>query len=166
MLEVLIPADPLKPLRYLIVYSGIAPLAKAPLIPGHAARVVLDAPDDAPRMNVEAETELLQSELIDIVARREVLMARARGASKKSDWELVTELSKQVDTLPTLEQFQVRIEALKNPAIQTAKQNKDKAQESRIARMCKQITEMATQHLDPIKVKEFQVEMEEDKKSQ
>ena len=81
--EVVIPIDPAKPLRYLIVYSGAAPLAKAPLIPGHAERVVLEAPDDAPRLNVEAETELLQSELVDIVARREVLMARAGERARK-----------------------------------------------------------------------------------
>lgn len=164
--EVVIPADPAKPLRYVIVYSGVAPLAKAPLIPGHVERLVLEAPDDSARMNVEAETELLQSELVDIVARREVLMARARGASKKANWELVTDLKKQVDTLPTLDMFLVRIEALKTPAVQSAKRNKDKSQESRIARMCKQITEMATLHLDPVKVKEFHTEIEEEKKSQ
>ena len=160
-----IPADPAKPLRYLIVYSGAAPLAKAPLIPGHARQLVLEAPDDAPRLNVEAETELLQSELIDVVARREVLMARARAASSKDNWELVTDMEKQVEALPTLEQFQVRIEALKNPAVQTAKRNKDRAQESRIVRMCKQISEMALLHLDPLKVKEFKVEMAELKKT-
>ena len=164
--EIVIPADLSKPLRYLTVFSGAAPLAKAPLIPGAVARVVLEAPDDAPRLNVEAETDLLQSELIDIVAKREVLMARSRGASKKANWELVTEMEKQIDVLPTLDQFVVRIEALKNPAVQTAKKNKDKAQESRIVRMCKQISEMATLHLDPLKIKEFKTEMEENKKAQ
>ena len=162
---VVIPADPTKPLRHLIVYSGAAPLAKAPLIPGHARKLVLEAPDDAPRLNVEAETELLQSELVDVVARREVLMARARGASQKDNWDLVSDMEKQVDTLPTLEQFQVRIEALKNPAVQTAKRNKDRGQESRIVRMCKQISEMAILHLDPLKVKEFKTDMAELKKT-
>lgn len=164
--EVLIPADPAKPLRYLIVYSGTAPLAKAPLIPGFADRLVLQAPDDAARLYVEAETELLQSELVDLVARRAVLMARARGAAKKVNWEFVTELEQQVDALPTLEQFLVRIEALKTPAVQSAKRSKDKAQESRIVRMCQQITEMAQLHLDPVKVTEFHTEIDEQKKSQ
>ncbi|MFO1007986.1 MAG: hypothetical protein U0929_18655 [Planctomycetaceae bacterium] len=163
--EIVIPADAEKPLRYLIVYSGTAPLAKAPLIPGYIEQAVLEAPDDAPRLNVEAETELLQSELVDIVARREVMMARARGASKNGDWELVSELQKKVAELPTLEQFQARIEALRNPAVQAAKRNKDKAQESRIVRMCKQIGETATQHLDPLKVKEFMDEIDEEKKA-
>lgn len=164
--EVVIPADTEKPLRYLIVYSGAAPLAKAPLIPGYVEQAVLDAPDDAPRLNVEAETELLQSELIDIVARREVMMARARAASLNGDWELVSEMQKKIAELPTLEQFQARIEALRNPAVQAAKRSKDRAQESRIVRMCKQITETATQHLDPQKVKEFMTEIDEQKKSQ
>ena len=137
-----------------------------PTITAQAERVVLEAPDDAPRLNVEAETELLQSELVDIVARREVLMARARGASKKAEWELVTDLQKQVEALPTLENFLARIEALKNPAVQTAKRNKDKAQESRIIRMCRQITETAKQYLDPLKVNEFTTEIEEEKKAQ
>lgn len=164
--EIVIPADAEKPLRYLIVYSGAAPLAKAPLIPGYVEQAVLDAPDDAPRLNVEAETELLQSELVDIVARREVMMARARGASKNGDWEQVSELQKKIAELPTLEQFQARIEALRNPAVQAAKRNKDKAQESRIVRMCKQIGETATQYLDPLKIKEFMNEIDEEKKAQ
>ncbi len=164
--EVVIPADPEKPLRYLIVYSGVAPLAKAPLIPGYEEKVVLDAPDDAPRLNVEAETELLQSELVDIVARREVMMARARSASQGGQWELVSEMQTKIAELPTLEQFLARIEALQNPAVQSAKRNKDRAQESRIVRMCRQITETAKQHLDPLKVKEFLTEMDEAKKAQ
>ncbi len=163
---VVLPADPVKPIRYLIVYSGAASLAKAPLIPGYVERLVLEAPDDAPRLNVEAETELLQSELVDLVARREVLMARARGASKKANWVLVTDLEQQVDSLPTLEQFLLRIEALKNPAVQTARRNKDKSQESRILGMCKQISEIATEHLNPQKVKDFHTEVSEEKKSQ
>lgn len=162
---ILLPAEPKKPIRYLIVYSGIAPLAKAPVYPGHAAHLVLEAPDDSPRLTVEAETELLESELVDLVARRAVIMARARGAAKKADWDSVSELEKQVDALPTLEQFLARIEALKIPAVQTAKQNKDRAQESRIVRMCKKITETATQHLDPLKVKEFHLEIAEEKKA-
>ena len=72
---------------------------------------------------------------------------------------------KQVKALPTLAQFKVRIEALQAPAVQAAKKSKDKAQESRIMRMCKQITETATQYLDPLKVKEFQTEIEEERKS-
>lgn len=163
--RIFLPADPDKPIRYLIVYSGIAPLAKAPVYPGHVAHLVLEAPDDSPRLTVEAETELLESELVDLVARRAVIMARARGAAKKADWDSVSNLEKQVDALPTLEQFLARIEALKNPAVQVAKQNKDRAQESRIVRMCKKITETATLHLDPLKVKEFHVEIAEEKKS-
>jgi len=164
--EVVVPRDPAHPLQYLVVYSGKSSLAKAPLIPGYESRVVLSAPDDAPRMNVEAETDLLQSELIDIVAKREVLMARARGAAKKANWEQVTEITKEITALQTLEQFQARIEALKLPAIQAARQSKDKGQESRINLMCKQIATLATTHLDPLKVKEFLAEMEEEKKAQ
>lgn len=162
---IVLPADPEKPIRYLIAYSGLAPLAKAPVYPGHVARLVLEAPDDSPRLTVEAETELLESELVDLVARRAVIMARARGAAKKADWDSVAALEKQVDALPNLEQFLARIEALKNPAVQVAKQNKDRAQESRIVRMCKTITDTAILHLDPLKVKEFHMEIAEEKKA-
>lgn len=164
--EVVVPNDPAHPLQYLVVYSGNSPLAKAPLVPGHEPQAVLSAPDDAPRMNVEAETELLQSELVDIVAKREVLMARARGAAKKANWEQVTELTKEVNGLPSLEQFLARVEALKLPAIQAARRSKDKGQEARINQMCKQIASLATIHMDPLKVKEFLTEMEEEKKNQ
>ncbi len=163
--QIVLAADPAKPIRYVTVYSGTAPLAFAPIYPGQMPQLVLEAPDDAPRLNVEAETELLESELVDLVARREVIMARARGACKKANWDLVKDLEKQVDSLPTLVQFLARIEALKNPAVLVAQKNKDRAQESRIIRMCKAITDLATQHLDPLKVKEFHTEMDEERKA-
>ena len=163
--QIVLSADPAQPIRYVTVYSGAAPLATAPIYPGQVPQLVLEAPDDAPRLNVEAETELLESELVDLVARREVIMARARGACKKANWELVTDMEKQVDALPKLEQFLARIDALKNPAVLVAQKNKDRAQESRIIRMCKAITDLATQHLDPLKVKEFHVEMDDEKKA-
>ena len=162
---IVLPADPAKRIRYVTVFSGASPLASAPVYPGLVPQLVLEAPDDAPRLNVEAETELLESELVDLVARREVIMARARGACKKANWELVTDMEKQVDALPTLAQFLTRIEALKNPALLVAQKNKDRAQESRIQRMCKAITDLATQHLDPEKVKVFHVEMDDEKKA-
>ncbi len=162
---IVLPADPAQPIRYVTVYSGTAPLAFAPIYPGQVSQLVLEAPDDAPRLNVEAETELLESELVDLVARREVIMARARGACKKANWDLVKDLEKQVDGLPTLVQFLARIEALKNPAVIVAQKNKDRAQESRIIRMCKAITDLATQHLDPLKIKEFHTEMDDEQKA-
>jgi hypothetical protein len=93
-------------------------------------------------------------------------MARARGAAKKANWDLVTELTQEVNSLQTLEQFLARIESLKLPAIQAARLSRDKGQESRITMMCKQIATLATTHLDPLKVKEFLAEMEEEKKTQ
>lgn len=164
--QVVLPVDTAHQLQTLIVYSGASPLARVPIIPGHAPTLQLDVPDDTPRMNVEAETELLQSELVDTVARRHVMMARARAAAQKGNFEQVTEFQKQISELPTLEQFQKRIENLRLPGVQAARSKKDKAQESRITKLCDKIDKQAQEHLDPTTLMEFETEMSELKKAQ
>ena len=163
--QVTLPYDPAHPQQTLFVYSGASPLAKVPVIPGHAATLRLDVPDDAPRMNVEAETELLQSELVDVVARRHVMMTRARAAAQKGDFDQVATFQKSIAELPTLEKFQQRIENLRLPGVQAARNKKDKAQEGRITKLCDKITKQAVQHLDPVVLKEFETEMTELKKT-
>ncbi len=163
--RVTIPVDPTNRLQSLVVYSGVAPLAKVPIIPGYASEMRLDVPDDSTRLNVEAETELLQSELVDIVARRHVMMARARGAGEKGNFEQVTEFQKQIAELPTLALFEERIEKLRLPGIQAARDRRDKAQESRITKLCNKIKEQAIEHLSPEMLSEFDTEMAELKKT-
>lgn len=158
---VTVPVVQNAPLQFLYVYSGQALLAKVPFIPGYEPRLEVEVPDDRARLNVEGEVSLLQSELIDIVATREVLMARTRGAAKAKRWDDVSNFLSQLQDLPTLDEFSGRIDSLEVRAVQAAKNAGDRVAEIRVKRLCSGITEAAQKHLDPFRIAEFRREMGE-----
>ncbi|MCB9951916.1 MAG: hypothetical protein H6824_13120 [Planctomycetaceae bacterium] len=147
------------PLRYLMVHSGQSVLAQLPILPGTAPWLEVEVPDDRARLTVEGEVSLLQGELIDIIATREVVFARTRAAAKKEDWTSYDKFNRQIDELPKLEEFKGRIETLQLKAVYQAQQAKDRVAEIRIKRLCGKVLESAETHLDPGRIAEFRGEM-------
>ncbi len=158
---VTVPVVEKSPLQYLYVYSGQALLAKVPFIPGYSPLLEVEVPDDRPRLNVEGEVSLLQGELIDIIATREVLMARTRGAAKAKRWDDVGSFLSQLQDLPTLDNYTSRIASLEVQAVQAAKLKRDRVAEIRVKKLCSGIQEAAGKHLDPFRIAEFRREMAE-----
>lgn len=156
-----VPANPENPLQFALIHSGQALLARVPLIPGMASQLELEVPNDAARLLVEGEVSLFQGELIDIVARREVLMARARNAARQNRWDDVDQFLLELQELPTLREFEQRVETLQVRAVFEAQQAKDRVAESRIKRLCQSIRDAAARNLDPIRIQEFRREMNE-----
>ncbi len=156
---VTLEADSERPLRYLFVHSGESVLAQVPYIPGLIPEQELNTPNDAARLNVEGALSLIEGELIDNMARRGVLMARARKAAEADKWTEVDDYVKQFNALPDLAQIEQRITAIETPAVQSARQFKDRVGESRIKRLCRVVRETAAKHLDPDAAKEFRDEM-------
>lgn len=156
---VTIPTDFDSPQKYVTIYSGDALLARVPLVTGIDRSLELEVPDDRARLNVEGEVSLLQQELIDLVATREVIMARARGAATKMDWQKFDEFMKELEALPTQQSFITRIDTLQLQAVYRAQQLKDKVQESRVKKLCFDISESAKKYLDPARVIDFRQEM-------
>jgi hypothetical protein len=154
-----VPADPAHPLRYLQIYSGEALLARVPIMPGLAPFLELEVPDDRARLNVEGEVQLLEVELVDIVATREVLMTRTRAAAEQNRIEDVDRFLQELRMLPTLKQYLKRIDTLRIQAVYAAQQAQDRVAENRIKRLCTGITEMATKHLDPQRLADFEDEI-------
>ncbi|NQU20988.1 MAG: hypothetical protein HQ567_06860 [Candidatus Nealsonbacteria bacterium] len=90
-------------LRVLLVRHGGAPLARLPVVPGLEAELTVQIPDDDQRLEVEGFVTGLQEELVDLVIRREVLMARARARLESGRLD---EAKKLIDLLPPLEEAQ------------------------------------------------------------
>ncbi len=157
--KITVPTPTDDPLRYLIVHSGQSVLAKLPFLPGTAPLLEVEVPNDRARLTVEGEVSLLQGELIDIVATREVMMARARAAAKKQDWTSVDKFTEQITQLPTMEVFIGQVETLQLQAVYQAQLAKDRAAESRIKKLCATVIESATKHLDPGRIAEFRGEI-------
>jgi hypothetical protein len=84
-------------------------LAKLPVVPGAEPEIVVPLPDDDMRLEAEARLAAMREELVDVVARRNILMARARQKIEDKDFEAAQELMRSVDQLPGRSQFNLTL---------------------------------------------------------
>jgi hypothetical protein len=103
-----------EPVTALILRSDGQVLAKMLVAPGTAP--IIDAPiaDDAVRLAAQGEMQAVREELIDVVARRAILVARVQTALKDGDVAKARELMDQLNSLPTASAFASRIQRLQD----------------------------------------------------
>ena len=157
--RVTVPLNPEKPLIWLYVSSGGNLLGRFPFIPGVSQSTTAELPDDSMRLQIESQLELLRAELIDSVARRALLMARAKGAAKASDWTRFTETLTDLDRLPKAKYFQTLLDAVKATMLKKAQAKKDKGLEKKIDKLCGDSAQLIARHLSDEKIKEQRDEL-------
>lgn len=146
---------------WLFVRSGQALLARVPIVPGAQSVEVLELPDDTLRLETEGKIASLQAELVDVVARRAVLMSLARARAKANEWDTVAEMLKQLDAMPKAPAFAADINAIRIPALKSARARRDRTTETRIQKLCDESAELVTNYLDEDKLKELHEELNE-----
>ena len=161
---VVVPSYRDKPLRRLIVHSGGAVLSNVPFVPGVEKEMSMLLPDDSPRLQVEGNLAMVQGDLIDVVSRRAVMLARAVSLAKQEKFEEADKLIAEVDAQPSIASFESRILAIRVPAVDQAKANRDRSQEKRIRMMCRDLEELVQKYLDRDKVDVVKEEVTELKK--
>lgn len=87
-------------IQMLYVKSGGFLLARVPVVPGAEARLGVPLPDDDLRLQAEARLTALREDLVDVVARRNILMARIRQKMEENDYPAAKELLGELDQLP------------------------------------------------------------------
>ena len=102
-----LPIEPAgEPLRVLYVKNGRHLLARLPMVPGHRARLTADLPDDRRRVATEGRITGLEEQLVDLVARRNVLAMRVRNRIKEGKSDEAAKLLGQLRSLDTRSQFE------------------------------------------------------------
>jgi hypothetical protein len=143
------------------VYSGTLRLARVPLLAGSAHTVRLELPDDAIRLLAEGRLQVVQSELVDVVALRAVKMVAARAAGKKEDWKTadtqMADARRHSEPKPFLEQ----IAAIRLEAVAAAMKRSDRTTEQRVIRMCDETTDVVKRFLDDERLRLLQEELDE-----
>ncbi|HEY3392084.1 MAG TPA: hypothetical protein VGK58_05215 [Lacipirellulaceae bacterium] len=97
------------PVQTLFVKHGGQLLAKLPVVPGAESEIKVPLPDDDMRLEAEARLAAMREELVDVVARRNILMARARQKIEEKNFEAAQELMRSVDQLPGRSQFNLTL---------------------------------------------------------
>ena len=164
--RVIVPLNPEKPLIWLYVSSGGNLLGRFPFIPGVTQSTTAELPDDSMRLQIESQLELLRSELIDSVARRALMNARAKGAAKVGDWTRFTETLADLDRQPKANYFQTLLDAVKAAMMKKAQAKKDKNLEKKIDKLCGDSAQLIARHLSDEKIKEQREELLELKRSE
>lgn len=156
-----VPVNAAHSVVWLDIRSGQAHLARLPFVPGVRSAESLELPDDTLRLNVEGDISILQADLVDTVARRAVLAARARAAARTADWPRVEAVLKELAELPKPGSFASELNGIRLPALQAARSRKDKAAEARIQKLCEETQALIVRYLDADKLKVLTEEIDE-----
>ncbi|MEN6459076.1 MAG: hypothetical protein ABFC63_09105 [Thermoguttaceae bacterium] len=96
-------------LRVLMAKSGKDLLAKLPMVPGLEPRLTAEVPNHDRRLEAEGFLFGLQEELVDLFARRKILMARIEMRMQEGQFDQAAELMDELNRLPRALQFTMRI---------------------------------------------------------
>lgn len=94
------------PVQVVFVQSGGQWIAKVPVVPGTDGTVNAPLMDDRSRLEAEAKLIGIQEELIDLVARRNILAFRTRAKIKAGDIEGANNLIRQLEGIRTATEFE------------------------------------------------------------
>ncbi len=139
--EIEIPADPDFPTLWIYVYSGSRTLARVPYAPGLVPAETVLLPDDSIRLSVEGDLKLLQDELVDAVALREVQMSLARKALEENRPEDVRHHLDTYFRLPGQEHFQDALALIRVSAVRRAQASGNRFAQRDVEKLCDQMEE-------------------------
>lgn len=147
------------PQVWLVIRSSLVPLAKIPYIPGIHAQDELQLPDDTLRLKVEGELTLMQADIVDSVARREVMRATAAGQRKSVNVQKLDQMIAELNAMPTGDMFSAQLSALQVSSTAQAKARRDRIAETRINKLCKETAELISKHMAPERISAIHEEL-------
>jgi len=148
------PADP--PLRVLLVRNGSEFLARLPMVPGIEPRVVADVRNDDQRLEAEGFIRGLQEELIDLVTRREVLIAQYEARFEEKQYDEAEKLIRELRALETRGDFALYL-AQEQKKVFSA----DKLSQAKIDQMFSKTRKLVTTYLDPTVIEQLDRQLRE-----
>lgn len=87
-------------------------LARLPIAAGGGSTIQAPIADDATRLQALAEARVVREELIDVVARRAILMARTRALLKAGRVDEAKQAMQELDALPSSSAFSRSLDAV------------------------------------------------------
>lgn len=91
-------------------------LAKVPVVPGAWETIEVPIADDPIRLRAQAQLTVIREQLVDLVAQRAILIARARAALERDDVDAAQSLVNELSNLPSRSIFDQQIAAAERSA--------------------------------------------------
>jgi hypothetical protein len=89
------------PVMLVALRTGTQPLVQVPVVPGANAELKISVSDDIARLRVQESLTTFREQMVDIVARRNILMTRARDQLTKGKQQEAKKLLEKIGDLPT-----------------------------------------------------------------
>jgi hypothetical protein len=96
--------------QMLYIKSGSELLARVPIVPGFETALDVPLPDDDMRMQAAARLSAMREDLVDVVARRNIIIARVRKELEDKNFQQAQQLLEALDELPSRAQFTQNLE--------------------------------------------------------
>lgn len=96
--------------RSLYLQNDGVTLARLPIVPGAEPRVTVHLPDDEMRLRAAARLSAIREDIVDVVARRTIFMARVRQQIAEKNFDEARQLLSALEELPGTLQFRRDIE--------------------------------------------------------
>ena len=142
------------PLRVLLVKNGGELLARLPIVPGLEPQLTAEVAADDWRLEAEGLITGLQEELVDLVARREVLIARIRARIQAKQLDKAGQLADELRRLPAVQQFLLRLTNMRQKLV-----SNDAAVQRKIDALLADTRKLIDKHLDPRGIDEIEREL-------
>ncbi len=157
--EVVVPLKD-DPLTMVYVRHGEQMLARVPVVPGLLAEQTITLSSDDLRLLAESYFVAMQSTLMDLVARREVLAARIRLRIENDDLPgaqaMLTELRTMTSRADLLKQLETE---------QLSYKGTDRTLQLKVDKMFGELRKLLGKHLDPKLVDDLAAEISSSKKA-
>ncbi|NUQ61327.1 MAG: hypothetical protein HUU20_02495 [Pirellulales bacterium] len=152
------PAGP--PLRVLLVKSGSILLARLPIVPGLETEITAPVPDDDQRLEAEGFVNGFQEELVDLVTRREVLVARIRSRIQAGKLNEAEALLSELRLMKNREEFRRDLDREQKKIF-----SEDPVVQRRIDTLFSDTHKLLQRYLDPAQVEQLVRELADARRS-
>ena len=148
------------PLQLIYVRHGQQMLARVPIVPGLVQRQNLTLTNDDPRLAAEGYFVAMQYNVMDLVARRELLAARIRARIAKKDFENAQQMLLELRSLTG------RADLLRQVELQQSQfADGNKGVQSKVDKMFVELRKLLAKHLDPKLIDQVASELNAAKKA-
>ncbi|MAT71467.1 MAG: hypothetical protein CMJ58_18315 [Planctomycetaceae bacterium] len=135
-------------------------LAKIPVAPGAEQRLEAPIADDAARLRAQAELRTVREDLIDLVARRAILIGRARNYLETDRLKDAQQLMSELGKLPGVAQFSRQISLAER-----GNSSADASVQKRISTMFDDTRSLLAKFLSPKPINDLQAQINQARNS-
>jgi hypothetical protein len=132
------------PLRLIYVKNGAHLVARIPVVPGYQPLETVPLPSDDKRLEAEAFVKGMESTVMDLVARREILADRIRRRIAEGKTDQARELLDEIKSFQTKEDLEMMLASR-----QSALASPDKRQQQRIDQLLTGTRSLLNKYLNP-----------------